>query len=89
MLQFLHIQQECPICGRPLRVRSEHVGRWVSCDHFSGKFVARECISGSDRRQKQIAENRSNRLLRRADELLVMCGERLGSSCCPECQATH
>ena len=40
MLQFPYFQQECPICGRPLRVRVEHVGKRVSCGHCLGKFVA-------------------------------------------------
>ena len=84
MMKFPSIQQECPICGRPVRVRNEHLGRWVSCDHCSGKFVARAYDSGAERQHKRNALNRTDRLLHRAEELLTMCAARLGPSCCAE-----
>ncbi len=89
MLQFPHTQQECPVCGRPVRVRDELVGHWVSCEHCSGTFVALEFIPRSGRYQNRVALNQSDLLLRRADQLLTMCGARLGQSGSPENQATQ
>lgn len=34
--------QECPVCGRHLRVRVEHLGRELSCAHCHGNFTARD-----------------------------------------------
>ncbi|WP_254509293.1 hypothetical protein [Anatilimnocola floriformis] len=34
--------QECPVCGRHLRVRIEHLGRQLACTHCQGSFVARD-----------------------------------------------
>jgi len=32
--------QECPVCGRHLRIRIEHLGRDLACTHCHGAFVA-------------------------------------------------
>jgi len=32
--------QECPVCGRSLRVRVQYYGREMSCTHCKGEFVA-------------------------------------------------
>lgn len=94
MLQFPYIQEECPICGRPIKVRNEHVGKWVSCEHCQGEFVAErppDDGSGgySDIYTKgRFSSNRTQRLLRHADELLQLCGSRYAVSCCPECPAS-
>lgn len=85
MLQFPYFQQECPICGRPLRVRVEHVGKRVSCGHCMGKFVAVNQVAVSQSTKDQNGDsylgrlgpaprNRSERLLQRADELLQLSG---------------
>lgn len=34
--------QECPICGRNLRVPVKYFGRQMSCSHCHGEFVAGE-----------------------------------------------
>ena len=34
--------QECPVCGRHLRIRVEHLGRELACTHCQGLFVARD-----------------------------------------------
>jgi hypothetical protein len=34
--------QECPVCGRHLRIRIEHLGRDLACTHCQGSFVARD-----------------------------------------------
>src|SRR5438128_1714265 len=32
--------QECPICGRSLRVPAKYFGRLMSCSHCQGEFLA-------------------------------------------------
>ncbi|MEX0866171.1 MAG: hypothetical protein WD030_02365 [Pirellulales bacterium] len=62
----LYYSQECPTCGRNLRIRVEYLGKRVVCQHCQAKFEACDpssahyppCDSGLA-------------LLRRADELLA------------------
>ncbi len=90
MLQFPYIQQECPICGRPVRIRAEYAGKRVSCEHCLGKFVAENPLAaeshgdGEKDSAGRFSSNRTERLLRRADELLQICGNLYSSECCPE-----
>ena len=74
MLQFPHVVQQCPVCGRPARVHLEHLNRRVTCQHCQGQFVARDssiirCDSPED----------SSELLRRADELLQSAVQHRGT----------
>jgi hypothetical protein len=32
--------QECPVCGRNLRIRVQYFGKEMSCSHCGGEFVA-------------------------------------------------
>jgi len=32
--------QECPVCGRSLRVPVKYFGREMSCSHCAGEFIA-------------------------------------------------
>ena len=32
--------QDCPVCGRQVRIKAEYLGRRVSCLHCEGDFVA-------------------------------------------------
>lgn len=32
--------QNCPVCGRRVQVRVEHLGKSVTCQHCSGQFSA-------------------------------------------------
>jgi uncharacterized protein YbaR (Trm112 family) len=34
--------QECPVCGRHLRIRIEHLGKELACSHCQGAFTARD-----------------------------------------------
>lgn len=36
----LHFYQDCPTCGRPTKIKVQYLGRWVSCRHCEGEFVA-------------------------------------------------
>ena len=57
--------QDCPTCGRCLRVRVEHLGRELTCQHCRGKIVARDPEDVAAPAKKTRLE-----LLDRADELL-------------------
>lgn len=41
-----YFQQECPVCGRHLRVRVAYLGKLVACQHCGGKFRASDPDSG-------------------------------------------
>ena len=56
--------QECPTCGRALRIRVEHLGRQLTCQHCRGKLEARDPEDVGARQETSLS------LLRRADELL-------------------
>jgi hypothetical protein len=32
--------QECPVCGRSLRIPAKYFGRLMSCSHCHGEFLA-------------------------------------------------
>ena len=60
-----HFVQQCPTCGRSLRVRVEYLGRQVACQHCHGRLLA------CDPESPQYSLSDSGlALLRRADELL-------------------
>lgn len=60
-----HYVQECPTCGRNLRIRVEYLGKRVACLHCHGRFVA------FDPQGPQASLSDSGMaLLRRAEELL-------------------
>ena len=57
--------QECPTCGRSLRISVQHLGAQVACKHCSARFQACDLDSGLSP-----PEDSGIGLLRRADELL-------------------
>lgn len=69
MNQSSHFIQQCPKCGRSLRVRVEYLGRQVACQHCQGRFLA--CDPESP--QHSLSDSGLS-LLRRADELLNRAG---------------
>lgn len=40
--------QDCPTCGRHVRIKAEYLGRRVSCLHCAGQFVAADRDSRFD-----------------------------------------
>ena len=72
MLQFPHFLRACPVCGRPLQVRVEYVGRLITCRHCGGSFVAGNPFCPND----PMAE-RNSHLLRKAERLLEIAKRRL------------
>ncbi len=61
-----YFAQECPTCGRGLRIRIQYLGKEVACQHCRSQFVS--CEPGSD---SYAASQSGLTLLRRADELLA------------------
>ena len=65
--------QQCPTCGRRLRVCVEYLGKTIQCRHCRGRLVARDpdsVPSGADPERT---------LMQRVDELLASSG-RSGSA---------
>lgn len=57
--------QDCPVCGRPVQVRIEYLGKSVTCQHCSGRFQA------SDPENPIRSDQRTNaKLMARVAELL-------------------
>ncbi|MBN2022802.1 MAG: response regulator [Pirellulales bacterium] len=67
--------QECPTCGRRLHIRVEYLGKRVVCPHCHGKLEARDPAAGDGR-----CASPSQRLLKRADDLLDVASLRHGES---------
>jgi hypothetical protein len=57
--------QDCPTCGRRLRVCVEYLGKKVMCEHCHGTLVARDPASGGID-----GPHSEHDLLRRAEALL-------------------
>jgi hypothetical protein len=70
MPQRMYFLQECPTCGRSLRIRVEYLGRFVNCQHCRGAFVASDpALAGGE-------VSRSALLMQRAAELVEMAEAR-------------
>ena len=50
MLKSSCFMQECPVCGRPAKIRLEYRGCRVECQHCRGQFVASDCARATGRR---------------------------------------
>lgn len=75
MSQRLVFIQECPTCGRRLRICVEYLGRKVACSHCRGKLIARDPAAGD-------APAPGSELILRAERLLEE-SSRLESSRIP------
>jgi hypothetical protein len=64
--------QECPTCGRSLRVRVAYLGKQVVCQHCDAKFSAIDPASALEE------DIRDSTLLERADLLLETVDRRRG-----------
>jgi hypothetical protein len=71
MAQSAFFVQECPVCGRPLQIRVEYLGRRLNCDHCGGAFIAAETPEGAP--QQTAAPD----LIDRAEDLLRRSSMRL------------
>lgn len=60
-----HFHQQCPVCGRTVRISVEHLGIIVQCRHCRGQF---EACDAADSQQAMVASQDTDR--QRIDELL-------------------
>lgn len=65
MSRSTYFVQECPTCGRNLRIRIAYLGRQVVCQHCNATFEACDPTSAAYPPDKS-----GLAILRRADELL-------------------
>jgi hypothetical protein len=65
--ESVYFVQECPTCGRSLRIRVGYLGKHVVCQHCHGRFQACDPASPS-----YPPVDSGIDLLRRADELLEL-----------------
>ncbi|NLE38131.1 MAG: hypothetical protein GX621_08930 [Pirellulaceae bacterium] len=72
MFRYPFIRCCCPVCGRPLEVREEYLGRNVACSHCGGEFTARD---ESDTKSSRWSVPGS--LMERADRLLALTSQQL------------
>lgn len=68
MAEATYFVQECPTCGRSLRIRVEYLGKRLVCQHCHGALVASDC---------PIAPRLSVDLVQRASELIEQAERRL------------
>lgn len=68
MAEANYLVQECPTCGRNLRIRVEYLGRSVVCQHCHGSLVARD---------PDASRHSDSGLLERAAELIELVERRL------------
>jgi hypothetical protein len=68
MAEATYFVQECPTCGRNLRIRVEYLGKRLVCQHCHGALVARD---------REAPTYASFDLLQRATELIEMAEQRL------------
>jgi len=57
--------QDCPTCGRALRIRVQYLGKTLNCVHCRGKLEALDPENSAD-----VPATEGLALLRRANELL-------------------
>jgi RNase P subunit RPR2 len=65
--------QECPTCGRRLRIRVEYLGKRVVCQHCRGQLVA--CDPASNR-----YGSRQSAVIQKADDLLKRAAQNAAQS---------
>ena len=65
MSNSIYFMQDCPTCGRKLRVRVEYLGKLVVCQHCKSQFQACDPSSGA-----YPPEDSGIAILQRADKLL-------------------
>ncbi len=67
MTTISYFFQECPTCGRHVRVKAEYLGRRLSCLHCHGEFVA------ADRESRfESTSQKTPPLLARVERLLAL-----------------
>ncbi len=62
-----YFNQDCPVCGRGLRVRVAYLGKQVACQHCGGRF---EACDPESTKYSTPASLSGLALLQRAEELI-------------------
>ena len=70
MSSSTYFMQDCPTCGRKLRIRVEYLGKQVVCQHCSAQFEACDPSSNA-----YPPEDSGVAIMQRADELLASVDE--------------
>jgi hypothetical protein len=65
-----YFNQDCPVCGRGLRVRVAYLGKQVACQHCGGRFEASDPESAHYPTASN-SELSGLALLQRAEELIA------------------
>ena len=71
----LYYTQECPTCGRSLRVRVAYLGKHVVCQHCDASFTALDPASALED-----PDDSGSTLLQRAEQLLETVDRRRGTA---------
>lgn len=66
MSSAMFFVQQCPTCGRRLRVSVDYLGKTIRCRHCQGTLVARDAEQEPERADPH------GMLMRRVDELLAI-----------------
>jgi hypothetical protein len=78
-----YFQQDCPVCGRPLQIRVEHLGKRVLCSHCRCQFVCCDATQDTRDHENCSALSRAERLLALLDRRMEA-RNRTGVDCLPE-----
>lgn len=79
---FFH--QQCPVCGRVVRVRVSLLGRQVYCQHCQGSFVATDSSMGGLPPTTTVVQSAgTDDLIERANELLARAGGNAADGAMP------
>jgi len=78
MSNSTYFVQECPTCGRRLKIHVEHLGKRLVCQHCHGQFEASGTVGASFDCPKS-----ADSLLRRAEKLLESTAGQEGQARAP------
>ena len=81
ILQRSHHVTDCPICGRPVEIQSQHIGHEIACGHCRGQFVIYETDDGLT-----AAKLEGWGSVERAEQLLQGCGRSSRSASSDRCK---
>ncbi len=85
ILQSAYVMVDCPVCGRPITMRSQYINDELVCGHCRSSFRVYENVDGS-----LAAKNRAGTdLLTRAEQLLRTTGNGAAHMSDCHCQRLH
>jgi len=66
IMQLTYVVEDCPICGRPLEIAKETIGREAACGHCGGQLLVFQAVDG----ETSVVTCGEANLIDRADRLL-------------------